>query len=55
MFSHNGPSGVCHWQYLRERRAAASTYKFLTYFPGGAILLDFVVVHDGGKLRAGGR
>jgi len=44
--------GLWHWQYLRERRAAASSdsHKFPTYSPGGATLFDFVVVYNGSKL-----
>jgi len=49
MLSHNGPYGVWqwHWQYIRERRAEASSHKFPTYSPGGATVFDFVVVYSG--------
>jgi len=44
--------GVMALANVRERRAAASSYnKLPTYSPGGATLFDFVVVHNGSKLR----
>jgi len=48
MFSHNMPYGVWHWQYLRERRAAASCHDFPTYYAGGATM--FVFVRDVGRI-----
>jgi len=54
-FFHNGPDGVWHWQYLRERRAGASSRKFPPYSPGCAAMFDFVVHNgNGSKLRTGG-
>jgi len=53
-FSHNGPDGVSHWQYLRERRAGASSRKFPPYSPGCAAMFEIVVVYNGSKLRTGG-
>jgi len=51
-----GPILVCgvDWQYLRERRAGASSHKVPMYSPGGATMFDFVVLYNGSKLRIEG-
>jgi len=53
MFSHNESYAVWHWQYLLEHHAGARVQKFLTYSLGGAILFDFVVIHNGSILLTG--
>jgi len=37
------------WQYVRERRATASSHEFQTYLPDGAKPSDFVVVYNDSK------
>jgi len=54
LFSHNGPYGEWHWQYLYECHAGASSQKLLRYAPGSATNFDFVVVHNSRKLRTRG-
>jgi len=49
VFSHNGPYGMWHWQYLHQCLAGASGYKFLMYSLGGTMLtmLSYTVAADG--------
>jgi len=51
IFSHNGPHRVWRWQYRR----ASHAHKFPTYWLGGAVLFDFVLIHSGRKLRTGAK
>jgi len=44
MFSDNGQYGMCHWNYLYEYRAGASSHKFPTYSPGRATVF-FILIY----------
>jgi len=52
-FSDNGPHGAYRWQY-RLGTGALLSRKFSTYSPVGAMLFDFVVVHNSIKLHTWG-